>query len=121
MFCGKLDGLAFLPVDKVRDGQGLPTHVYCMPDGIPTIARISQTAKASSISLIIFMPQTCRDWFAVSNIQYGSSGVVTCLRPRRLPPCFHRRSGNSTRYHCITVRWPAGQKRVRVMEQRGGN
>jgi len=57
MFCRKLVGLAFLPVDKVRD----------------VIAYLR--------TLIILMPYMCWDWFAVSNVQSTAAELLLTLDP----------------------------------------
>jgi hypothetical protein len=75
MFCGKLDGLAFLPVDKVRDGMAYLRT--CMPDydGIVDLVDYFAATYVSG---------------SVRSLQRPvySSGVVTRLRLRRLPAMF---------------------------------
>jgi len=69
LFCGKLDGLVFLPVDKVHDGMAY-LHM-CMPD-CDGIADLGDYFDATYVS------------GSVRNLQCpaDSSGVVTCLRLR---------------------------------------
>ena len=75
MFCGRLDGLAFLPVDKVRDGMAYLRT--CMPDcdGIVDLVDYFDATYVSGSVRSLQRP-------------VDSSGKVTRLRLRRLPAMF---------------------------------